>query len=226
MNNWRLNTATLWENDVNRHNKAMGVWGELKRDYVKIIEDLDNKRVKREEDPHLQNCLTKGHVAARRKVRSLIPSSPESWMPQPILTRDESQFLIEKLRYLVLTDISGVGVYRRGSTGWRPNTIRRTGSFKSPDVQCEHKERGIASLNTILSFGLYCIVPDLSKKLSLEWTSSSKESTPGGLAIGGPLPDLSKRGPPFKKWGKSITSTPWMAIMPVTSARHLEESSK
>ena len=68
----------------------MGVWGELKGDYVKIIEDLDNKRVKREEEPCLQNCLAKSHVATKRNMWSLIPNSLASRMPQPVLMRDES----------------------------------------------------------------------------------------------------------------------------------------
>ena len=95
----------------------MGVWEELKGDYVKIIEDLDNERVKREENPCLQNCLSKGHIATRRKVRSLIPSSLASRIPQSILTRDESQFLGAKPRYPILTYESGVRVYGQGSTG-------------------------------------------------------------------------------------------------------------
>ena len=68
----------------------MGVWGELKGDYVKVIEDLDNEKVKGEEDPRLQNCLAKGHVTARRKVCSLIPSGPAGQIPQPIFIRDKS----------------------------------------------------------------------------------------------------------------------------------------
>ena len=68
----------------------MGVWGNLKGDNVKVIEDLDNKRVKREKDPHLQNHLTKGHIAAMRKVQSLFPKSPTSRIPQPILKRDKT----------------------------------------------------------------------------------------------------------------------------------------
>ena len=80
----------------------MEVWGELKGDYVEIVKDLGNERIKGEEDPRLQNYLTKGHVAARRKVHSLIPSSPMSQMRQPIVTRDEPQFLGGKPRYPVL----------------------------------------------------------------------------------------------------------------------------
>ena len=95
----------------------MRVWGELKRDYVEVINDLDNEMVKGEKDPCLQNYLAKGHVVARRKVRSLIPSGPTSQMPQPIFTRDESQFLGGKPRYLVLTDILGVRVCGRSSIG-------------------------------------------------------------------------------------------------------------
>ena len=81
MNNWRHNTAILWENDVKCHNEGMGVWGELKGDYVKVIEDQDNKRVKRKEDPRLQNCLAKGHIVTKRKMWSLIPNSPASLAP-------------------------------------------------------------------------------------------------------------------------------------------------
>ena len=80
-NNYRHNTTRLQESDVKRHNKAMGVWGELKGDYVKVIKDLVNERVKGEEDPRLQNCLAKGHVAGRKKVWSPIPSGPTSQMP-------------------------------------------------------------------------------------------------------------------------------------------------
>ena len=53
VNNRRHNTTKLWENDVKHHNNVMRVWGELKRDYVKIIEDLGNERVKDEEDLRL-----------------------------------------------------------------------------------------------------------------------------------------------------------------------------
>ena len=105
MNHWRCNTAILWENDVKCHDKAMGVWGKLKEDHVKVIKDLDNKRMKRKEDP-IQNRISKCHIATRRKVRSLIPSSPVSQMPQPILTRDETQLLVGKTRSLVLIVIS------------------------------------------------------------------------------------------------------------------------
>ena len=59
----------------------MGVWRELKEDYVEVIKDLVNERVKGEEDPRLQNCLAKGHVAAKRKVLSLILSGLVSQMP-------------------------------------------------------------------------------------------------------------------------------------------------
>ena len=96
---------------------AMGVWRKLKRDNVKVIEDLDNKRVKREEDPCLQYRLAKSHIAARREVRSLISSSPASLIPQPELTRDETQLLIRKTRYPVLTDILRVRVRGQSSTG-------------------------------------------------------------------------------------------------------------
>ena len=93
----------------------MRVWGELKGDYVEVIKDLGNERVKGEEDPHLINCLAKGHVAVRRKVRSLIPSGLGSQMPQPIFMGDESQFLSRKPIYLVLTNILGVKVRGRSS---------------------------------------------------------------------------------------------------------------
>ena len=81
VNNWRHNTVKLWESDVKHHNKVMGVWGELKGDYVEVIEDLDNEKVKGEEDPRLQNCLFKGHVATMRKVRSFIPNGPAGQIP-------------------------------------------------------------------------------------------------------------------------------------------------
>ena len=80
----------------------MGVWGELKEDYVKVIEELGNERMKGKEDTCLQNYLVEGHVTVRRKMRSLIPSGPASQMPQPIFRRDESQFLGGKPTYPVL----------------------------------------------------------------------------------------------------------------------------
>ena len=95
----------------------MGVWRKLKEDNVKVIEDLDNKRVKREEDPRLQNRLTKSHIAMRKEVQSLISGSPASQIPQPKLMRDETQLLVGKTRYLIFADISRVEVHGRGSTG-------------------------------------------------------------------------------------------------------------
>ena len=38
------------------------------------------KKVKRKEDPRLQNYLAEGHVAARKEVWSLIPSELASQM--------------------------------------------------------------------------------------------------------------------------------------------------
>ena len=54
----------------------MRVWGELKRDYVEVIKDLGNERMKGEEDRRLQNYLAKGHVTATRKLWFLIPKGP------------------------------------------------------------------------------------------------------------------------------------------------------
>ena len=105
------------KSNVKHHDEAMGVGRKLKGDNVKVIEDLDNKRVKREEDPCLQNCLTKIHITARREVRSLISDSLASRIPQPKLTRDETQLLIGKTRYPVLVDILRVRVRGQSSTG-------------------------------------------------------------------------------------------------------------
>ena len=86
----KAKTTILQENDVKHHDKVMGVWGKLKRDNVKVIKDMDNERMKREEDPCLQNRLAKGHIATRRKVLSLVSGSPTRRIPQPILTRDNT----------------------------------------------------------------------------------------------------------------------------------------
>ena len=56
---------------------------EAERDNVKVIKDLDNKRVKREEDSRLQNQLAKSHLAVRREVGSLVSGGPASRVPQP-----------------------------------------------------------------------------------------------------------------------------------------------
>ena len=113
----RRNTKILRENNVKLHDEVMGVWRKLKEDNVKVIEDLDNKRVKREEDPRLQNRLTKSHIAMRKEVRSLISGSPASQIPQPKFMRDETQLIVGKTRYLIFADISRVEVHGRGSTG-------------------------------------------------------------------------------------------------------------
>ena len=89
----------------------------LKADYVRVIQDLDNKRVNRKEDHRLQNHLAKRRITAMRKVQSLIPGSLMSQMPQPILTRDESQFLVRDTKYPVLTDILRVRICGQGSIG-------------------------------------------------------------------------------------------------------------
>ena len=94
----------------------MGIWRKLKKDNVKVIEDLGNKRVKWEEDLRLQNRLTKSHIAARGEVRSLIFDSSASRVPQPKLARYEAQLLVRKTKCLVLTDMSRVGAYWWGST--------------------------------------------------------------------------------------------------------------
>ena len=87
----------------------MRIWRKLKGDNIKVIKDLDNKRVKREKDPRLQDRLAKGHIVARGEVQSLISGSPTSRVPQPKLTRNETQFLVRKIRDPVLTDISQIG---------------------------------------------------------------------------------------------------------------------
>ena len=95
----------------------MGIWRKLKGDNVKIIEDLDNKEVNRQEDPDLQNRLSKSHIASGREERSLILDNPVRKVPQPELTRDEAQLLVRKVRHPVLVDISRVGACGRGFTG-------------------------------------------------------------------------------------------------------------
>ena len=73
----------------------MGVWRKLKGDNVKIIEDLDNKGVKRGKT-HVFNRLTKSHIAARMEVQYFIFNGPVTRTPQPKLMRDETQLLVGK----------------------------------------------------------------------------------------------------------------------------------
>ena len=95
----------------------MGIWRKLKGDNVRVIEDLDNKKVKREEDPCLQDRLAEGHIVEKGEVRSLIFGSPASRVPQPKLARNETQLLVRKTRDPVLADMSQVRVRGRHSTG-------------------------------------------------------------------------------------------------------------
>ena len=75
----------------------MGIRRKLKGDDVKVIKDLDNKKVKREIDPYLQNRLAECHVTIKGEVRSLIFDSPVSRVPQPKLARMKPSFLLERL---------------------------------------------------------------------------------------------------------------------------------
>ena len=68
----------LQEKNVKCHDETVRIRRKLERDDIEVIKDLGDERVKQEIDPHLQNHLAKGHVAARGMVRSLIPSSPAS----------------------------------------------------------------------------------------------------------------------------------------------------
>ena len=83
----------------------MGIRRKLEGDEIEIVKNLDNKRVKQEIDPRLQNHLAEGHVAARGEVQSLIPDSPTNRVPQLKLARNETQLLVRETRDLFLTDI-------------------------------------------------------------------------------------------------------------------------
>ena len=72
------------------------MWRKLKRDDVKIVEELDNKKVKQEIDPRLQNRLTKGHIAMRGEVRSLVFSYPASRVPSLNSREIKPNFLLER----------------------------------------------------------------------------------------------------------------------------------
>ena len=72
----------------------MGIQRKQKGNNVKVIKDLDNKRVKKEIDPPLHNRLIEGHVATTGEVRPLISSSPASRVPQPKLGRNKTQLFI------------------------------------------------------------------------------------------------------------------------------------
>ena len=76
----------------------MRVWRKLKGANVKVIENLDNKRVKREKDPSLQNCLAKSHIAARVEVWYLISDSPATEFPSPNSQEMKPNFLFERLK--------------------------------------------------------------------------------------------------------------------------------
>ena len=73
--------AKLQKGNINGHDQAIRVRGELKRDYVKKLEDLLDDGVKRKEHSGLQKCLTNGHIARRWKMRSLIPVTQQGRYP-------------------------------------------------------------------------------------------------------------------------------------------------
>ena len=102
----------------------MGIRRKLEGDDIEVIKDLGNKRMQQEVNPRLQNRLAKGHIAAREKVRSLIPGSPASRVPQPKLVRNKTQLLIRKFRGPVLADILRVRVYSQGSASGRLDALR------------------------------------------------------------------------------------------------------
>ena len=94
----------------------MEVQRKLERDDIEVVNNLGNKRVKREIDLCLQNHLTKGHVATRGEVRSLSPNSSVSQVPQPKLARNKIQLPVGETRDPALVDILLVRVRRQGST--------------------------------------------------------------------------------------------------------------
>ena len=222
MNNWRHNTAILQENDVKCPNKAIGVQGELKGDYLKVIKDLDNKKVMRKENHRLQNRLAKDHIATRRKLQALIPGSPASWMAQPILKRNESQFL--------RPDIQSSQIYRESEStskaqlveGLTPLDELTPSDHLTSDASIY---RGDRQLEHDAPFVLYYVVLNLSKYFIIKVNLLIRRRCTRVICRGGPSTRLIwEGGPPLEKWGMS--TLPSMAIMPVTSTRHLKESSK
>ena len=67
------------------HCDAEGVRGELKRGSIEVLKHCNEARMKQKRSSSLHDCLTEGHHAKRRKIRSLVRARLLDFLPQPKL---------------------------------------------------------------------------------------------------------------------------------------------